>query len=111
MSQNPRKKAVKSVFDEGMAEVMKVVGSIKSSPEQKKVARQTSKDLTTMLLAHTLSSIEGRTALLSGLIVELNQVMDSIKVEPPYANALTKFGKIAEKATKLFNKEKMDLLI
>ena len=104
------KKSVKAVYDEGMAEVMKVVGSIKATPAQKKVALQTSKDLTAMLLAHTLASIEARTALLSGLIVELNQVTDSIKVKPPYAGALTSFGKIIGKATTLFNTEKKKLL-
>ena len=105
------KKSVKAVYDEGMAEVMKIVGSIKSTPAQKKVALQTSKDLTAMLLAHTLGSIEGRTALLSGLIVELNQVTDSIKVKPPYAGALTGFGKIIGKASKLFDSEKKNLLV
>lgn len=110
MPQDPKKKAVKTVYDEGMNEVMKIVGSIKSSPDQKKVALQTSRDLTAMLLAHTLANIEGRTALLSGLIVELNQVTDSIKVKPPYAGALTKFGTIIGKATTLFNKEKGNLL-
>ena len=104
------KKSVKAVYDEGMAEVMKVVGSIKATPAQKKVALQTSKDLTAMLLAHTLASIEARTALLSGLIVELNQVTDSIKVKPPYAGAWTSFGKIIGKATTLFNTEKKKLL-
>ena len=104
------KKSVKAVYDDGMAEVMKVVGSIKSTPTQKKVALQTSKDLTAMLLGHTLASIEGRNALLSGLIVELNQMTDSIKVKPPYAAALTNFGKIIGKATTLFNMEKNRLL-
>ncbi len=104
------KKSLKAVYDEGMAEVMKVVGSIKSTAAQKKVALQTSKDLTAMLLAHTLASIEARTALLSGLIVELNQVTDSIKVKPPYAGALTSFGKIIGKATTLFNTEKKKLM-
>jgi hypothetical protein len=104
------KKAVKDVYDDGMAEVMKVVGSIKSTPAQKKVAKQTSKDLTSMLLAHTLAEIKGRTALLSGLIVELNQVTDAIKAKPPYAGALKSFGTIITKATNLFDAEKKKLL-
>ena len=110
MAQDP-KKSVKNLYDEGMAEVMKVVGSIKATPDQKKVALQTSKDLTAMLLANTLASVNGRTALLSGLIVELNQVTDSIKVKPPYANALKSFGNITGKATTLFNSEKKKLLV
>ena len=103
------KKAIKDIYDDGMAEVMKVVGSIKSTPAQKKVARQTSKDLTAMLLAHTLASIEGRTALLSGLIVELNQVTDAIKIKPPYTGALNTFNTLITKATNLFNAEKKKL--
>jgi hypothetical protein len=107
---NDTKKSVKAIYDEGMAEVMKIVGSIRSTPAQKKVALETSKDLTTMLLAHTVASIEGRTALLTGLIVELTQVTESIKVKPPYAGALTGFGKIIGKASKLFDSEKKKLL-
>ncbi len=104
------KKPIKQVYDEGMAEVFKVVGSLDATPEQRAVAQQTARDLSSMLVAHTLQSIEGRTALLSGLIVELNQVIDSIQTKPPYADAMTGFTGILTKAKKLFDGEKSNLV-
>jgi hypothetical protein len=103
-------KAIKQVYDEGMVEVFRIVTSLESTAAQVKTAKQTAKDLTSMLVAHTLQSIEGRSALLSGLIVELNTVIDSIRQEPPYAGALNKFSKILTKAQELFSNEKKALV-
>jgi len=100
------RQAIKDLYDEGMAEVFRVVGSLDATKKQRQVAKQTAKDLSTMLVVHTLSTIEGRTALLSGLIVELNQVIESIQTKPPYADALASFTAILTKAKDLYKKEK-----
>ena len=104
------KKSIKQLYDEGMAEVFKIVGSLDASANQRKVAKQTAKDLSSMLAAHTLKSIKGRTALLSGLIVELNQVIDSVETKPPYQDALERLTGLLTKAQKLFKEEKKSLV-
>ena len=103
-------KSIKAIYDDGMLEVFRVVTSLKATPAQIKIARQTAKDLTTLLVAHTLDSIEGRTALLSGLIVELNAVIKSIRAKSPYAGALDKFTRIVTRAQTLFDQEKKELV-
>jgi len=103
-------KSVKEVYDEGILEIQKIFGSIKSTRKQRDVARQTLKDLTAMLLAHTIKKVEDRTALLSGLIVELNQVIESVKVKPPYTCAVDGLTKIADKALRLLSQEKKNLI-
>ena len=103
-------KSVKEIYDEGISEIQKIFGSIKSTPKQRDVAKQTLKDLTAMSLAHTIKMVEGRTALLSGLIVELNQVIESIKVKPPYTDAIDGLTKIANKALGLLSQEKKNLI-
>jgi hypothetical protein len=104
------RKSIKQIYDEGMAEVYKVVGSLTATPDQRETAKQTAADLSSMLIAHTLDSISGRTALLSGLIVELNQMIDSVKVHPPYLDAVTNFTSILAKAATLFQDEKKNLV-
>ena len=108
MSEN--KKSIKQIYDEGMAEVFKIVGSFDATDEQIETAEQTAQDLSSLLIANTLDSINGRTALLSGLIVELDEVIKSIETEPPYKDALTNLTTILTKAKDLFSTEKQDLI-
>ncbi|WP_119420664.1 hypothetical protein [Desertibaculum subflavum] len=103
-------KPIKQLYDEGMAEVFRVVGSLDATDDQVKLAKQTAKDLSSMLVAHTLQTIEGRTALLAGLIVELRQVIDSVQTSPPLAKTLTNLTTILGKAQTLFAKEKKGLV-
>ena len=102
-------KSIKQVYDEGMAEVFRIVGSLASTPEQIETAEQTAKDLSSMLIVHTLDSINGRTALLTGLIVELNQVIDAVQTKPPYEDALSNLTGVLTSAQKLFAEEKKGL--
>ncbi len=104
------KKSIKQVYDEGMAEVFKIIGSFEATREQRETAKQTAKDLSSALIAHTLDSINGRTALLSGLIVELNQVIDTVQTKPPYDGALVNLTTVLTKAKKLFGDEKLNLV-
>jgi hypothetical protein len=104
------KKSIKQVYDEGMAEVYKIVGSLSATPEQRQAAIETAEDLSSMLIAHTLDTIAGRTALLSGLIVELKQVIDSVNINPPYLDAVKNLANIITKAGELFADEKKNLV-
>jgi hypothetical protein len=42
--------------------------------------------------------------------VELNEVIESIQVKPPYMGAIDKVTKVAKKARKLFTEEKKKLI-
>ena len=92
-----------------MREVQKTLFSIKSTPTQRKVAKKSLSDLTAMLLAHTLATVEGRTALLAGLIVELNEVIAKVTTKPPSSTTMTGLAGALTKAQKLFESEKSDL--
>ena len=104
------KKSVKKLYDDGMAEVFRIVGSFDSTAKQISVAKATVKDLTSMLVANTLESIEGRTALLAGLIVELNQVINSVQTKPPFADTVGNLTSVLTRAEKLFKSEKGKLV-
>jgi hypothetical protein len=104
------KKSIKEIYDDGMAEVYKIVGSFESTQEQRDTALQTAQDLSSMLISQTLDSINGRTALLSGLIVELNQVIESVQTNPPYEDSMKNLTSILTKAQKLFGDEKQNLI-
>jgi hypothetical protein len=104
------KKSIKEAYDEGIAEVFMIVGSLDATPTQRRLAKQTAKDLSSMLVAHTLQTIEGRTALLAGLIVELSQVIDAVQLKPPYEEAVKNFTGLLAKAQGLFKEEKKALV-
>jgi hypothetical protein len=104
------KQAIKATYDSGMAEVFKIVGSLDATPDQRVMARQTARDLSSMLVAHTLQTIEGRTALLAALIVELNEVIASIDTSPPFAGAVDSLTALLDQAQLLFKQEKQALI-
>jgi len=107
---NKAAKPIKQLYDEGMAEVFRIVGSLDATTAQVRTAKQTAEDLSSMLVAHTLDSIAGRTALLSGLIVELNQVIASVQAKPPHTDTVAKLTGILDKATKMFDTVKKNLV-
>jgi hypothetical protein len=104
------RKSIKELYDEGMAEVFRIVGSLDATAAQRKAAKQTARDLSSLLAAHTLQSIEGRTALLSGLIVELNQIITSVQAKPPYEDTVTRLTGIVTRAGKLYADVKKELV-
>lgn len=104
------KQAIKATYDSGMAEVFKIVGSLDATLEQRVAARQTARDLSSMLVAHTLQTIEGRTALLAGLIVELNEVIAAIDTSPPFTSSLDSLTTLLTQAQILFKEEKQALI-
>lgn len=98
------------VYDEVILEVQRVFSSPDSTPQQRRTAKQSLGDMTALLLAHTVATVQGRTALLSGLIVELTQVIYSVRTQPPYAGAVKQLTGLVDKATALLNKEKKGLV-
>jgi hypothetical protein len=103
-------KAIKELYDEGMFEVQRVLFSLDSTAAQRKVAKQSLRDLTTLLLAQTIKTVEGRTALLTGLIVELVQVIEKVQLKPPFQDALDKLNGVLGKAHKALAEQKKKLI-
>lgn len=101
-------KTIPDLYSEGMREVNRIIAQ--GDADQRKVALQTLDDLTAMMLAHTLETVQGRTALLTGLIAELTQVIDSVKVKPPYADAINGLTSVLDGARKRLTQEKKTLL-
>lgn len=100
--------SIQDLYTSGIQEVNKIIANGDSG--QRDVAMQTLDDLTAMMLAHTLETVQGRTALLTGLIAELTQVIDSIKTKPPYVRAMDAVAGIIDGARTRLTQEKKNLL-
>lgn len=100
--------SIRDLYNEGIMEVTKIVQQ--GDEAQQEEALKTLDDLTAMMLAHTIETVQGRTALLTGLISELTQITDSIKVRPPYVGALDSVTTIIDKVRVSLAKEKKTLL-
>jgi hypothetical protein len=101
-------KSILDIYNEGVLEVNRIIGE--GTPAQRKAAKQTLRDLTAMMLAHTLEDVQGRTALLTGLITELTEVIESVKTRPPYLDAVAGLTKVINGARTRLAKEKENLL-
>lgn len=100
------KKSIKELYDEGMAEVDKIVGSLDATPDQRDAAMQAAKKLSSMLSNAALQSIENRTALLSALIDELNEVIGSIQTNSPLKGVTENLTAVLTRAQALLDAEK-----
>jgi hypothetical protein len=101
---------IKQQYDDGIRAVQGVLFSLDSTPDQLKVADKALTSLTALLLEQTLKSIEGRTALLKGLILNLNQVIASIRVTPPLLALAQRLTGIVGKSTTLLTNINKDFL-
>ena len=77
-----------------------------ASAAAKKAAKQSYKDVLRLIARHAITSYEGRTAALTGLIVELQEATANIKVANPITGPLNDIADIGDKAAELFRKEK-----
>ena len=101
---------IKEQYDEGIKGVQGILFSLESTPDQQKLAEQTLKNLTTLLLQQTIATIEGRTTLLKGLIDNLNRVIAAIQVTPPLLALAQRLTGIVDKSTTLLQNVKQDFL-
>ena len=77
-----------------------------ASAAARKKAKQSYIDVLRLIARHAITTYEGRTAALTGLMVELREVTDGIKVENPIAGQLDQIAGFGERAAALFKKEK-----
>ncbi len=99
---------IRDIYNQGIQEVTKIIQQ--GDEQQQEAALQTLDDLTAMMLAHEIGTVQGRTALLTGLITELTQITESIEDHPPYQNALESVTAIVDQARATLSIEKKDLL-
>jgi len=91
---------------EGIAAVKEVLSNPAANKDEKKVARQSLRDLTIMLGRFHTDSFEGRSALLLGLIHELREVTDRIQPNSPVAGVLKRFNTVLAAAGELLKAER-----
>ncbi len=103
-------KAIRDRYNEGIQQVCRIITSGNAGQEQRDTALQTLDDLTAMMLAHTVESVQGRTALLTGLISELTQVIEGIQADPPYEGALDQLTALVDAVRTQLDAEKRNLL-
>jgi hypothetical protein len=97
---------IKTLYDDSIRETHRIIGSAKSTDEQADAALDSFRHLTSLLLEQTLNTVAGRTALLAGLITELNKVTSAVEVNPPYLDAAKSFTTLTTRATALLEAEK-----
>lgn len=99
---------VNAVYQDAIEQLQETIGSVDASAAQKKAARDALNDLFLLHGAHSIQEIDGRTALLSGLIIELQGVIDKIQARP-FGDALSQITKIADTARDLYEESKKEI--
>lgn len=100
--------SIQGLYTAGIQEVNHIIAS--GNKSQRNTALQTLDDLTAMMLAHTLETVQGRTALLTGLISELTQIIEAIQTAPPFLEAIDAVTGIIQGARARLAVEKKNLL-
>jgi hypothetical protein len=93
------------VYLSAIARLQIILESPKATPDQKDEAQDALDALTLLHGSYAIQEVQGRTALLSGLIVELQEVIDSINVNP-FGDAAEKLNGILTSAKGLYDKGK-----
>ena len=77
-----------------------------ASEVEKQQAKQAYKDVLRLIAKHSITSYEGRTAALTGLVVELREITSQIAVNSPIKTHIMQISAIADQATVFFKQEK-----
>jgi len=99
---------VQGAYQNAIDELQSVAASLDATSAQKRAA---SKALDDLLLAHgtfVLQQIEGRTAMLTALISELEGVIKKIETNP-FGDALDSINGLIDRARTLYEQAKKDL--
>ncbi len=88
-----------------MKAIRGVLDSFTATPAEKDAAEAALADLTTALSMYSVQRVEGRSALLTALIVELNGVIDQVRVNP-VGDLLARLSSLVGTANQLLNAEK-----
>jgi hypothetical protein len=97
-------------YDDGIAEVRKILASLDASEDEKDAAETALHNLTVAHERVILTRIEGRTKLLGALIQNLQQVIDSVQVESPVKKIADRLTGIVGKSTTLLTNINKDFL-
>ena len=83
-----------------------IADSAEASQEARDAAYDSYQDVLLLIARHAITTYEGRTAALTGLIVELQEATANIEVANPITGPLNDIADIGDKAAELFRKEK-----
>lgn len=100
---------VEKTYQDSIAQLHDLANSDDAAPAQRKMAREALNDLLLQHATHVIQEIEGRTAMLTGLIAELEGVVREIEGKPKLADALKAINGTIAKARDLFDKAKDEL--
>ena len=96
---------ITAAYNAALAKLQAVLVSQDASKAEKKAATQSLNKLTAAKLAQNLEVVEGRTALLSTLIVELQEITASIEVDSKIAAIATDLTGLLNQAQEIFEEE------
>lgn len=105
-----KSKEIKKTYDDALAKLQAVLFAQDASKAEKKAAKQSLNDLTAAMLAQNLKTVEGRTALLSALIVELQEITASIEVDSKIVGIAKDLTGLLDQAKEIFKEEKKKLV-
>ena len=99
---------VNDVFSASVSELQEIVGSTDASSEQRRIAKDSLRDVWLLHGAHAIQEVHGRTALLAGLLSELQEVIDSIERQP-FGDELKRVETLVTTTRALYKQEKESL--
>ncbi len=104
----PTADEVNDLFRESIEELQTVLETPGISANQRKAAELALRDVFRLHGTHVIQEVNGRTALLSGLIVELEEVSNAVKLNP-IGEALDQLDGLITRARDLHHKAKAEL--
>lgn len=100
---------VEDVFQEALDKLQRLSNDNSATPEQRQAARDARKDLLLQHGSYVIQSIDGRTAILSALVAELEQVVSGIKGADALSSALDEITGVLKGARQLYEQAKAGL--
>ena len=94
------------LITDALSQFNSIIDNPASSADDKKKAADTYEDLLLLSGRQAVDRYEGRTAILTGLIAELNEFTKGIQVKNPIASQVGNLTALADKAMTLFKNEK-----
>lgn len=99
---------VNDAYLESVTALRSVMLSDNATNDEKNAAQDSLRDITTMHGMYNIQQVEGRTAMLKSLIVELEQVIDNASYNP-INTAMQALDQHIQKARDLYSQAKADL--
>lgn len=100
---------VEKVFQDAVEKLQELANLNSATPEQRQASRDALNDLLLLHGTHVIQEIEGRTAMLTGLIAELENVVGVLQGTPSVAQMMDQVNGIIGRARTVYEDAKDDL--